>query len=959
MFKKSKLCSGLWLAFGGTLMMAALPSMAQQAIERVEVTGSRIKSLGAASNSPITSVGADEINASQPIAVEEVVRNLAASVPAVGPGTNNGSGGGATIDLRGLQPQRTLVLINGRRMVPFDLLGRVDTNSIPVALLDRIDLLTGGASAVYGADAVSGVVNFVLKKNFTGIEASTSYGLSGDNDAKRYRSDVTLGANLAEGRGNVSMSIGTTRSDPLRQGQREIGKVQIQSADGSPQGSQTSVPAVLAGLPAPLTGSRTLDTAAGALRAYTTSDGYNFNPLNYFVTPLERTQLTALGRFTINEFAEAYAELTHSNSKVTLNLAPSGTFNAAWQLPIGNAFIPEGVRRQLCTAFNIAAANCIVGNTQEVTTQIRRRFVEFGPRVNEFDNKTTQWTVGLKGALPMAGDWSYDAYLQQGTMDQLQSRIDWGSASKVQQALRAVSTTQCLNTANGCVPLNLFGPAGSITPAMANFVNLTSVGTTFVKQNVATLTANGDLGSLKSPLAKQPVSMAVGLERREMRGGNRSDAPAQVQGEVLGTGAPTPDVQGSIKLNEAFVETMVPLVQGAAFAHSMNFEAGYRATDFKTSAGGSSYGSWKYGLDWAPIKGLRFRAMQQRATRAPSLNELYAPVITGLANLATDPCQGALINRADANTSGTLSNLCRATGVPLAQVGNLGAPSSGQINNTQGGDPALGPEEADTTTLGLVWEPTSMPGFSLTFDAYKIVVDKAISNIPAAQSVQACYDRKYNPTLDPTALLCSFIQRDRLTGGLDGGLGVLTPQSNLGRYNTRGIDIGVNYRVALKDLGLGAQWGRVDIGLNATRATQWEFKARPALETLNCLGIYGLNCGGPTPKLKFSQRLNWNVGDFTVGYNWRYQSKAVEEPGGDEFLPAFSSIKAYSYVDLNAAWNVTKNARVSLAIANAFNKQPPAVGNTIGGTGPNSGNTFPQAYDVVGRYFTVGATLKF
>jgi len=176
MFKRTQISTGVLVALGSVLVMGTMPALAQS--DRVEITGSRIKSIGSASNSPITSLSATEINASQPIAVEEVIRGLPAAIPAIGPGTNNGSGGIATIDLRGLGPQRTLVLINGRRAVPSDLSGRVDTNAIPVALLERIDLVTGGASAVYGADAVAGVVNFVLKRNFTGVEAQTTYGVS-------------------------------------------------------------------------------------------------------------------------------------------------------------------------------------------------------------------------------------------------------------------------------------------------------------------------------------------------------------------------------------------------------------------------------------------------------------------------------------------------------------------------------------------------------------------------------------------------------------------------------------------------------------------------------------------------------------------------------------------------------------------------------------------------------------
>jgi outer membrane receptor protein involved in Fe transport len=234
---------------GGFLLGAPLLSSAQT-VERVEVTGSRIESVGAVSNSPITSIGAEEVMSSAPVVIEEVFRGLPAAVPAIGANTNNGSGGIATVDLRGLGPQRTLVLINGRRAVPADLNARVDTNMIPVSLIERVDLVTGGASAVYGADAVAGVVNFVLKRNFTGIDASGSYGLSEQGDAKRVRADLTVGANLADGKGNVTVSFGTTRTDPLTQGERSFGQFQISSTNGLRGGSLTAAPATFGGMPA-------------------------------------------------------------------------------------------------------------------------------------------------------------------------------------------------------------------------------------------------------------------------------------------------------------------------------------------------------------------------------------------------------------------------------------------------------------------------------------------------------------------------------------------------------------------------------------------------------------------------------------------------------------------------------------------------------------------------------------
>lgn len=954
MFQRTKVNTGVLVALGTALLSVGFAAHAQST-DRVEITGSRIKSIGVTSSSPVTSVGAAEINSSQPVAVEEVIRGLPAAIPAIGPGTNNGSGGIATVDLRGLGPQRTLVLINGRRAVPADLNARVDTNAIPVALLERIDLVTGGASAVYGADAVSGVVNFILKRNFTGVEASTSYGVSSSNDSKRTRTDITLGANLADGRGNVALSFGTTRTDPLTQGERSFGEFQLSSTTGARGGSLTAAPGTFSGITG-LAGSRIIDytSANGVLRAATTADEYNFNPLNYYVTPLNRTQMSAIGRFTINDYAEAYAELVSNKNRVTLNLAPSGSFASAgfpnWKVPIGNPYMPDGMRQQLCTAFGITT-NCAVGNTQEVTINISRRFVENGPRINTFDNTSMQWTAGVRGSVPFVDNWNYDAYLQKGTSDQLSTRINWGSASKFQQALRAVSTTTCTVTTGGCVPINVFGQAGTITPAMLAFINQSAVQTTFVTQKVANGSLSGDLGPIKSPFTKQPISLALGYEEREVSAGNRSDAPSQVNGEVLGTGAPLPDRTGKIRFAEGFTELIVPLAGGMVGINSLTLEGGYRETNFKTEVSAQTYGSWKYGLDYSPMKGLRFRGMKQRATRAPNVNELYAPIVSGLSNRAVDPCQLALINVADANTPGTLSNLCRVTGVPLTQIGSVSAPSAGQISNTGGGNPNLGPEEADTTTLGLVFEPEFLPGLSVTLDYYKIAINKAVGSATTNQILDGCYTAALNPGFDPGNPFCGLIQRNITTGTLNGTTGVITQSSNLGKVNTEGYDIGVNYRLGLKD------WGRVDLGLQATQVKANNFKSLPSTAVVECAGLYGPDCGGPTPKMKWSQRTTWSMGNMTMGYNWRYIGKSAAQ--GVAAIPEFAEIKAYNYFDLSFAWEPLKNLRLSLAINNATDKKPPVVGNTVATTTTNSGNTFPQWYDVVGRYYTVGARLKF
>ena len=964
MFKRTKVNTGALIALGGALLSAGLPAHAQSE-ERVEITGSRIKAIGSTSSSPITSVGKIDIDTTQPVAVEELVRGLAASYPALGPGVNNGSNGTAQVDLRGMGANRTLVLINSKRFVPTRLDGVVDTNNVPVSLLERVDIVTGGASAVYGADAITGVVNFVTKRNFTGVEATTLYSVSESGDAKRYTNDLTLGANLADGRGNVALHVGTTRTAAVRLGDRDYSGTVISSATGKPGGfSGTSAPAVFSGMPAPINGSRVIDSGTGLFRSAVTSgppDGYNTNPLNYFETPLTRTQATALGRFTINENAEAYAEIFYTRSNVTLNLAPSGTFGAALNIPIGNTFITPAVRAQLCAAYAITAANCVPGGTTEFKANVARRFVEAGPRIYRYDNVVMQYTAGLRGSIPMLDSWSYDVYYQQGRSDQSLTTGNGFSLSKTQQAVRAVNATTCTLNTLGCVPINLFGGPGTISQAMLNFIAIPTFQTAKVEQNVMAVSATGDVKVLKSPFAKSPLSLAVGFEKRKVFAGNQSDVSVQTQGEILGSGAPTPDRSGELKFNETYIEANLPLVQGMPMLQSLGIGGGFRDTE--ASATGSAtqrYNSWKAGLDWTPVKGVRFRAEQQRATRAPNVNELFAPVVTGLATLSVDPCQGNKITAADAGKAGTLTNLCQTTGVPTSQIGAVAAPSSNQINNTSGGNPDLKPEKADTSTLGLVWEPAFADNLSMTLDFWQIKVKEAVSNATTGQVINGCYDTALNPGLINNAF-CQGIQRDPGNGGLNGtgSKGVVTQSSNLGAYNFKGIDLGATYRLPLKAIGK-PELGRVDFTFQASFLQKADFRSLPTVATLEWAGHYGVDVGVPYPKTKFSQRTTWNVGDFSLGYNWRHiGGTSVQTDQVGNFLPQNESIKAVNYVDLNGSWQVLKNLKLSLTVNNALDKKPPNIGTGVTTGSYNFGNTIPLLYDVIGRRYTLSATGTF
>lgn len=961
-----------------TTAMAA-PAMAQDqeqdAVEDIVVTGSRIRQPGFVASSPVTSVGAEEIALDQPFSVEELIKDLPVALPAIGPGVNNGSGGGATIDLRGLGTNRTLVLVNGRRVVPFNLAGVVDTNSIPVALIERVDLVTGGASAVYGADAIAGVVNFILKDDFEGVEFQSSWGISEYGDAERRRNDLTVGGNFADGRGNAFGSIGWTENGRLNQDRRPYGVRAIGAINGLPQGSPTTVPAffstttVAGGTALPSgtgvgLGAAEINPVTGAL-VPANPNGFNFNPDNLYQTPLDRYQLNAGATYEVNSMFEAYLDLMYVRSDVATDAAASGTFNNTFSVPIGNPLIPTAMRNQLCAARNIPAAQCVSGaaGTTIVPLLINRRFTELGPRFNINENKTFQFTAGFRGDL--SETWNYDVYMSRGETDQVLIRDNWGSLSKLRNALNTTSATQCIAPGStaiaGCVPINVFGAEGSITPAMLNYINLDSINLTSVDQEVYSGSVSGSLPErFSSPFAADPIALAFGLEYRASRAQTRADGPSQIQGEVLGTGAPFPDRQGRFELTEGYVEALIPLLSDLPFIQSLNFEAGYRYSEFETAGKVTDYGSYKFGGDWVPVDGLRFRGMFQRAVRAPNIGELFAPQVTGLGNLAADPCQGALINQAQANTPGTLSNLCRLTGVPTGNIGAVPVPSAGQINVLTGGNPDLQPEEADTLTLGAVWQPSFIDNLTLTLDYYDIQVDGSVSSQSSTDVLNGCYTTAFNPQLVFNAQ-CALIGRNPNNGTLNGveATGVALVSSNLGVIKTSGYDFTAAYFMDLVDFGLSDSWGTLNLSFSANYVDTNEFQATPTSINRDCNGYYSVACVQPNYQIKTTSRATWNLGDFGLSMQWRYQDEVIEEPGGTVFPAAAATIEAYNYFDLTGRWDVNDSVRLTVSVSNLTDEEPPILGSGVGNTSFNNGNTFPQSYDTLGRYYTGGITLRF
>jgi outer membrane receptor protein involved in Fe transport len=941
------------------IAMMSTPAFAQDELAdasagqpAIVVTGTRITNPNLEQSSPIQVVGQDEIDLRQATNAEELLGELPGIAPGTNSSVNNGSNGTASLNLRNLGTGRNLILLDGTRLVPSTIGSRTDLNIIPVALVERVEVITGGASSVYGADAITGVANFVTRRDFEGVEAAMTYGITQRGDGERIRGDLTIGANFDDGRGNAVLSIGYQETDDVLQGSRLIS--QGAKFGGRVFGSGTSVPTRFNGLQIQPGG------AGGLVPQYNT---FNYAPFNYFQTPLERYNIYGAARYEITPGIEVYTRAMFTNSTVSLQLAPSGLFGDPFALPLNNPFLNDQQVQDICASFAvpIPVATCTLARNATDPTDpnflapdviINRRLVEQGPR--QTDNVTNQFQLwaGVRGDI--TDTISYDIYASYGESQRSNSRRNWGLKSRVEQALNATSPTTCFDPSNGCFPINLSGLGAAGTNIDARSVAFFNQPSGFVDStSLATVNASlfGDLGE-SGLTTETPIGFAVGVEYREYNASRVADVSAGTQDEVLGTGAPAPTFAGGYDVIEGFAELIVPILEDVPGFYNLSAEGGIRVSDYSNS--GTSV-TWKAGGSWEPIEGFRFRGIYQRATRSPNIGELFAPITTGLTPLPVDPCAGA-----NPVGNATLTAICVAQGAPAAAIGAIPQPSAAQINATAGGNPNLDVEKATTITLGLVATPPQVPGLTISVDYFDIEVTGAITTPTPGDILVPCYGANSDGNgSDPAQ--CANIGRNPINGSLNGGgetLGLILQLSNLGLLQTTGVDFRVNYT-------LPTGFGSINWDLNGTWTDTLIFNANPANPnnvSRECVGLFSGNCEPITPEWAFNLRTTVSIDDLVdVSLLWRWiEGVEYERRGlGDGFLDESEAFDAASYFDLTVRSNVSENFDVILSVENLLDRDPPETSSFIGSSSFNSGNTYPTTYDVLGRRFTVTGRVRF
>jgi iron complex outermembrane recepter protein len=971
---------------GGFAALAfAAPAMAQDApaqdLDDVVVTGSRIPQANLVTTSPVTQVTGEDIDVAGVTRVEDLISQLPQAFAAQNSTVANGASGTATVSLRNLGSSRTLVLIDGRRMgygSPND--DAADLNQIPEQLVERVEVLTGGASAVYGSDAVAGVVNFIMKKDFEGLQVDAQYGfyqhnndydgvgnlraeiarrgltnaaqfrLPADNvsDGESRSLNVTLGVTAPDGRGNLMAYAGYRNNNPILQGDRDYSSCAIGAPAGATPatftcgGSGTS-------FPGRFTDFGTFNSTLGTGRTFVPFDSntgnYNFGPLNYYQRPDERYTMGAFGRYEVSDKAEVFAQLMFSDYKSVAQIAPSGNFFSTPDINCDNPLLGAQQRTTIgCTAADVTAGN-------RRTLYIGRRNVEGGGRQDTLGYESYRGVVGIRGELTEG--WNYDVAAQFSRVNMSRVYLNDFSTTRLGRALDVVSVggvPTCRSVVNGtdpsCVPYDIF-IAGGVTQAALNYVQIPLIQTGETTQQVVTAAVTGDTG-WSLPTSSNTIQVAFGAEyRRDYLGSTTDNAFAT--GDGAGQGGPTIGVTGDADVSEVFGEIQIPLADGQAWAYSASIDAAYRRSEYE-NLGTDTY---KVGADYAPIEDIRFRASYSRAVRAPNVIELFAAQGFGLFDADRDPCD-ATTGAVAANCVGTARHQVTSG---QSTSGALDSPA-GQYNLLSGGNPNLNPEEADTYTYGVVWTPSFVPGFNLSVDYFDIQVDGLVSSVGALNTLNLCYGQN-------DAAACGRITRNA-GGQLWVGTGVVQDlNNNIGGLATSGLDFNANYSFDWEDLGV-ANMGSVQLSFVGTLLNELitDTGLGTASSVYDCAGFYANQCGTPNPEYRHRARATWlTPWDMDLSATWRHYGEvelAVLNATTGTLNNGGARIDRYfdaeNYLDLAATWQVMDTVTLRAGVNNVLDNDP-QLSYSVGTTG--NGNTYPQVYDSLGRYFFVGVTANF
>ena len=969
-FRPKKLSLALARTFGAGMAVTMVSVAYAQTVVPLpptQVTGSRIVSPNITSTSPVAQVTAADIKIEGINNVENLLNNLPQVFAEFGGNITNGTAGTASVNLRGLGSSRTLVLINGRRLpagspdfYPTDL------NQIPAPLIERVEILTGGASAIYGSDAVAGVVNFIMKENFQGIQlqlddsfyqhnqhngladvinaravaSPAQFQVPGDigSIGNVYDASITMGGNFADNRGNATLFFHYQKDDPILEKSYDYSACSTGSnATGlTCAGSGTASPPRFINLHSnsTLPGGGVTFGPNGTFVPFTANNQFNFAPYNYFSRPDERYGFNAFAHYEVNDHARAYGEFSFNDDHTDALIAPSGIFQTEQTLTNNNPFLSQTFK----DAFGITP-------TTNGDLIIGKRNVEGGGRDDDIRHTAFRGVLGVKG--DVGKYWDYDVFVQTGKVIYQETYKNDFSKIRTARALDVVSdpvTGQpvCQSKLDGtdpnCVPYNIFNPGG-VTPAAVAYLSTPGLKKGGTQQSVQGATLTSDLGNygIKAPWAKSGVGVAFGVERRVEKLDLETDTEFSTF-DLAGQGGPTIGLAGQFTVKEAFAEVRVPIIEGMPGAELLSVNGSYRHSDYSTDKKTDSYG---LGAEWAPIKAVRIRGSYQQAVRAANIIELFQAQGLNLFGLGADPCGGP-------TPSATLAQ-CQRSGITAAQYGSaLITNPAGQYNYLQGGNPNLDPETSKSTTVGAVFTP--MKNLSASVDYFKIKVKNEIAVISPALVINQCVF---------AGQFCDLIHRDNfgtvwLTGFVSGQL------QNIAGAQTSGVDVAFDYVWPMQN------YGSLDFNLAGTYLKEFVVTPVQGQGSYDCKGLFGTTCLTPSPEWRHKARVSWMTPWNTdLSATWRHFNKVkIDSSSSNPLLAAnFNAVDgemaSRGYLDLAASWNATKQITVWGGVNNVFDKDPPIVSSSVAAVPFGNGNTYPQVYDSLGRKIFISLQYKF
>jgi outer membrane receptor protein involved in Fe transport len=988
----------------GSRSFAAPPDQVQESAPPGEsgslivITGSRIPRSELTAVSPVTLVDGYEFKLQGATNAEDVLNWLPQVNPSQGEFAPPGATGAATVDLRGLGAVRTLVLVNGHRLMPGDPRYPVpDINAVPTSLIQRVEVLTGGAAAVYGSDAVAGVVNFILDTKFNGLKVEGQIGAyQHENrdkfarelldrrqlpypegsvfDGRRESLSVSFGHGFFGNRAHVTLYGGYRHLDAVTQDQRDYGSCPITARiiDQRPSsvlecgGPNVSYPGNFFD---------NLDNVYQATPDRLFVPGlsrFNYAPWHFIQRPDTRYTAGGFANFDFSNALQAYAEVMAMRDRTSWQVGPSGDFRNTETINCDNPLLSEQQRSLICRTGNFVGEIPTLddnGNLLEVAGTptpffdpvtgaaysrawllIALRNIEGGSIEDVLEHESIRLLGGFKGDLGRGV--TYDASYLAGRVSLDRQYRNTLSIQRLGRALDVVtdpSTGQPIcrsaliaselgasapDADANCVPWDVFAP-GQVTAEATAYLTIPPSMRGSFKERVGNVNATVELDrwGIGSPWTDEGSAINLGAEYRKDSVEFDPDEFSRV-GDIAGFGEQVFPIQGSINTKEIFGEARIPLLAGKR-ERRLAFEGGFRQSWYESSQSKFSTSAYKLAIDLTAVPGLRIRASQQRAIRAPNVLELLAPPQPD--SFLRDPCAGA---------SPAASQVqCALTGVTTAQYGHV-ANFNGlfEYNAIIGGNEDLRPETATTRTIGIVVQPRFLRGFSATIDWWDIHLKDAISKIGAQAIVDGCI-----ASGDP--VFCSRIHRDP-NGSLGLGDGFVdNRQANLGSLKVRGIDGNADY-----DLPLGRA-GSANFGFRGGYVLRWIVDNGGLSTPYDCAGLFGAPCQ-MQPRWKHTARATWDAPHgITLSLQWRHVGGvklAALDPRfnlADQVSPGHAKLRPQDYLDVATVLHVRKGFDLRLGINNVLDRQPPlVVSNTAAGDGPYNSNTYPTWYDPLGRY---------